>query len=303
MQVDSGCGQKIGPFALLKTTIFILIYTKKTKQTLEDYWRTNSKKYLNKTGYELEFVNRDKNNHGVSSVKYWMPPRDFVISDNNWMDIKGYANTTKFSTENSEALLDRITRHITEKNDYILDFFTGSGTTQVVAHKLRRKWLGIEMGEHFYTVILPRMKKVVTGHQSGISKESDYIGGGAFKYYTLEQYEETLKNSRYGDGEQLEIDSMKSPFEQYVFFGNDKLAHAVKPSSNGKLTINLHDLYPDVDIAESLSNILGKPIRRRTANTVTFSDGTSEPIDPATMTEEEKRHFISLIKPYLWWGE
>ena len=123
------------------------------------------------------------------------------------------------------------------------------------------------------------------------------------KYYTLEQYEETLRNSRYEDGEQLEIDSMKSPFEQYVFFGDDKLAHAVKLSKNGNLSINLRDLYPDIDIAESLSNILGKPIRRRTANTVTFSDGTTEPIDPATMTEEEKRHFISLIKPYLWWGE
>ena len=90
---------------------------------------------------------------------------------------------------------------------------------------------------------------------------------------------------------------MKSPFEQYVFFGDDKLTHAVKPSSNGNIIINLHNLYPDIDIADSLSNILGKPIRRRTANTVTFSDGTSEPIDPATMTEEEKRHFISLVKP------
>ncbi len=56
-------------------------------------------------------------------------------------------------------------------------------------------------------------------------------------------------------------------------------------------------MYPDIDIAESLSNILGKPVRRRTADTVTFAYGTTEPIDPATMTEEEKRHFISLIKP------
>ena len=62
-------------------------------------------------------------------------------------------------------------------------------------------------------------------------------------------------------------------------------------------------MYPDIDIAESLSNILGKSIQSCTADTVTFADDTIEKINPTTMTEEEKRHFISLIKPYLWWGE
>ncbi len=123
------------------------------------------------------------------------------------------------------------------------------------------------------------------------------------KYYAPEHYEETLRHARYQDGKQLEIDSLKSPFEQYVFFSDDKLAHAVKPLKSGKLKINLHDLYPDVNVAESLSNVLSKPIRRRTANNVTFTDGTVEKIDPDTMTEKEKLHFISLIKPYLWWGE
>ena len=122
------------------------------------------------------------------------------------------------------------------------------------------------------------------------------------KYSAPEQYEETLRNARYKDGGQLEIDSLKSPFEQYVFFSDDKLAHAVKPLKNGKLTINLHDLYRDIDVAESLSNVLGKPIRRRTANDVTFTDDTTEKTNPATMTEKEKQHFISLMKPYLWWG-
>lgn len=48
--------------------------------------------------------------------------------------------------------------------------------------------------------------------------------------------------------------------------------------------------------------MLGKPIRRRIADSVTFADGTTEKTDPATMTEEEKLHFVSLIRPYLWWG-
>ena len=197
-----------------------------------------------------------------------------------------------------------------QEEDTVLDFFAGSGTTAHAVINLNRedggsrKYLLIEMGDYFHTVLLPRIKKVVYSKDWKDGKPVSKEGVSHFlKYYTLEQYEETLKNSRYEDGEQLEIDSTKSPFEQYVFFGDDKLAHAVKPSKNGKLKINLHDLYPDVDIAESLSNVLGKPIRRRTADTVTFADGTEEQTNPATMTEQEKHHFISLIKPYLWWGE
>ena len=169
----------------------------------------------------------------------------------------------------------------------------------------KRKYIcSVEMGDYFHTVLLPRIKKVIYSKDWKDGKPVSREGSSHFlKYYALEQYEETLRNARYKDGEQLEIDSLKSPFEQYVFFSDDKLAHAVKPLKNGKLKINLHDLYRDIDVAESLSNILGKPIRRRTANDVTFTDGTVEKTNPATMTEKEKLHFISLIKPYLWWGE
>ena len=192
----------------------------------------------------------------------------------------------------------------------VLDYFAGSGTTAHAVINLnredggKRKYLLVEMGDYFHTVLLPRIKKVVSSKDWKDGKPVSHEGSSHFlKYYALEQYEETLRHARYEDGEQLEIDSLKSPFEQYVFFGDDKLAHAVKPLKNGKLNINLHDLYPDVDIAESLSNILGKPIRCRTANEVTFTDGTVEKTNPANMTEPEKQHFISLIKPYLWWGE
>ncbi|WP_423908547.1 site-specific DNA-methyltransferase [Candidatus Spongiihabitans sp.] len=192
----------------------------------------------------------------------------------------------------------------------ILDYFAGSGTTAHAVINLNRedggerKYLLIEMGEYFHTVLLPRIKKVVYSKDWKDGKPVSREGSShCLKYYTLEQYEESLKNARYEDGEQLELDSAKSPFEQYVFFGDDKLAHAVKPLKNGKLKINLHNLYPDIDIAESLSNILGKQIRHRTADTVTFEDGSIEKIDTTKMTEQEKRHFISLIKPYLWWGE
>ncbi len=194
-------------------------------------------------------------------------------------------------------------------NGLTLDYFAGSGTTAHAVINLNRedggnrKYLLIEMGDYFHTVLLPRIKKVVYSKDWRDGKPVSHEGSSHFlKYYTLEQYEETLKNSRYKDGEQLELDSTKSPFEQYVFFGDDKLAHTVQPK-NGKLNINLKDLYPDIDIAESLSNILGKQIRKRTADSVTFEDGTTEKTNPAKMTEKEKIKFISLMKPYLWWGE
>ncbi len=202
-----------------------------------------------------------------------------------------------------------------QDKDIVLDYFAGSGTTAHAVINLNRedggnrKYLLIEMGDYFHTVLLPRIKKVVYAKDWRDGNPVSREGSSHFlKYYALEQYEETLRNSRHEDGEQLELDSAKSPFEQYVFFGDDKLAHAIKlkkgkSKKNGKLDINLQNLYPDMDIAESLSNILGKPIRKRTADSVTFADGVTEKTNPSTMTEKEKQHFVSLLKPYLWWGE
>ena len=249
-------------------------------------------------------------------VKYWPLWKNIK---NNWTDIPGYARDWSFSTENAEVLLMRCLSAITDEDagEVVCDFFAGSGTTLAVAQKLGRKWLGVEMGGHvaeFYKDmdgknkigILGRMKKVLGGHASGNGNgKAEYKGGGAFKYYSLEQYEETLKNSRYKGGRQIELDSNKTPFEQYVFFDDDKLAHVGKAdhAGGGKLEINLKNLYPDMDIAESLANILGKQIRRRTADSVTFTDGATEMTEPLKMDEKEKLHFISLIKPYLWWGK
>ncbi len=94
---------------------------------------------------------------------------------NNWTDIPGYASPSKwgFSTENHEKLLKRAIESTTNKDDLSYGLLLGSGTTTAVAHKIGRKWIGIEMGEHFYTVILPRMKKVLAYDKSGISKEKD----------------------------------------------------------------------------------------------------------------------------------
>jgi len=110
-----------------------------------------------------------------------------------------------------------------------MDFFLGSGTTTAVEHKLKRKWIGVEMGEHFYSVVLPRMKKVLAYDKYGISKEKDVKekynekqAGGFFKYYELEQYEETFANTVYENYDMF-IAGNKSPYEQYVFMKGEKM--------------------------------------------------------------------------------
>ena len=95
-------------------------------------------------------------------------------------------------------LIQRILTHFSNPGDWVLDSFLGSGTTAAVAHKMNRKWIGIELGEHCHTHCLPRMKKVVDGtDQGGISKAVNWQGGGGFKYYYLAP--SLLKKDKHGN--------------------------------------------------------------------------------------------------------
>ena len=158
--------------------------------SLEDYWI--------QTGKSLEFVKRDGDK--IGSIKYWIPPRTETMADTNWLDIKGYANKWGFKTENSEGVLKRVIDSLSEKDDYIIDCFLGSGTTAAVALKLQRKFIGIDMGDHISKIAYPRLKYVLNGEKSGISNLCTYRGGGCFKYIRLEQYEDTLNNLEVNDG-------------------------------------------------------------------------------------------------------
>jgi len=211
----------------------------------------------------------------------------------NWTDISGYSPTHGFTTENSEELLQRVIESTSKKGDFVFDFFLGSGTTTAVAHKLGRKWIGVEMGEHFYTVVLPRMKKVLAYDKSGISKEvKEYQGGGFFKYYELEQYEETLANTVYENHDILVI-GYKSPYEQYVFLKDEKMLKALEIDyKNKKVKIDLDKLYKNIDIAETISNLTGKWIKKIKKDEIEFADGTK--INPNDLD-------YKLIKPLIWW--
>ena len=84
-----------------------------------------------------------------------------------------------------EQLLKRIIEMSTKEGDYVLDSFLGSGTTAATAHKMGRKWIGIEMGEHAYSHCQKRLCNVIDGEQTGISKSVNWHGGGGFKFYEL----------------------------------------------------------------------------------------------------------------------
>lgn len=100
-------------------------------------------------------------------------------------------NNTLFGSENAfdtpkpERLVYRILHIASNPGDLVLDSFLGSGTTAAVAHKMGRRYIGIELGEHCYTHCLPRLKAVVDGEQGGISKAVEWKGGGGFKFYEL----------------------------------------------------------------------------------------------------------------------
>ncbi len=90
-----------------------------------------------------------------------------------------------FTTPKPERLIQRIIHIATNPGDLVLDSFLGSGTTAAVAHKMGRRWIGIEMGEHAQTHCLPRLQKVVDGEQGGISQAVNWQGGGGFHFVRL----------------------------------------------------------------------------------------------------------------------
>lgn len=91
-----------------------------------------------------------------------------------------------FATPKPEKLLQRILTVSTKPGDIVLDSFAGSGTTGAVAHKMGRRWIMVELGEHCHTHIIPRMKKVIDGtDQGGLTEAVNWKGGGGFRYYRL----------------------------------------------------------------------------------------------------------------------
>jgi adenine-specific DNA-methyltransferase len=196
------------------------------------------------------------------------PPKKI---DSNWTNIQSYSQDPAFPTRNAEDLLKRVYEAASAEGDLVMDFFLGSGTATAAAQKMKRKWIGVEMGDHFYTYVLPRMKRVLAGEQTGISKEVNWQGGGFFKYCELEQYEDTL-----------------SKVECDTFLADQVMTPRVTPQIQANQSIP----YEDVDIPGSLSCLTGKWIRKITPGEVEFQDGSK------LNTDNFDRE---LIKPFIRW--
>lgn len=100
-------------------------------------------------------------------------------------EVKVFNSSVVFSTPKPERLIERILTIATNEGDLVLDSFLGSGTTAAVAHKMGRRWIGVEFGEHCYTHCKKRMDIVIDGEQGGISKVHNFKGGGGYRFYEL----------------------------------------------------------------------------------------------------------------------
>lgn len=92
-----------------------------------------------------------------------------------------------FDTPKPELLLHNLISCCTEEDDLVLDFFAGSGTTQAVAHKLKRQYIGVEQLDYINTILVERLKKVIAGEKGGVSELAEWKGGGEFVYFELKK--------------------------------------------------------------------------------------------------------------------
>ncbi|WP_322876238.1 site-specific DNA-methyltransferase [Mycoplasmopsis felis] len=168
------------------------------------------------------------------------------------------------SGQKPEALIQRILNSTTKENDLILDFFLGSGTTAAVAHKMNRRYIGIEQMDYIQDITIERLKKVIDGEQGGISKSVNWNGGGSFVYCELLENTNSLisqiqdasnenitiiKNLIYSDNRIVpylttkELQDVDKDFETLSL--KDKKQALIKLIDKNKLYVN----YSDIDDA------------------------------------------------------
>lgn len=160
------------------------------------HWALPHEKFLEEV--KLGKIYFGKNGDAMPTRKMYLKnAKDGVIARTWWTykEVSGNQDAKRevlaifgdsgFITPKPEKLLSRILTIATNSGDLVLDSFLGSGTTTAVAHKMGRRYIGIEMGEHAVTHCQPRLKKVVDGEQGGISEAVNWQGGGGFRFYKL----------------------------------------------------------------------------------------------------------------------
>ena len=160
------------------------------------HWRTTQEEYYKLLNDNRIVFGKTGNSKPQQKRFLYEAQSKGVVSGTWWDDVGTATEATKeiqklfikgnlFATPKPERLIERVLTLATNPGDLVLDSFLGSGTTAAVAHKMGRRWIGIELGEHAYTHCYPRMKAVCDGEQGGISKTVKWKGGGGFKFYEL----------------------------------------------------------------------------------------------------------------------
>jgi len=160
-------------------------------------WKVVEEKYRNLLQEDKVYFGKD-GNAVPSRIQFlrdiegmapwtWWPHEDVGHTDEAKKEMHAlYGVTGSFDTPKPERLVQRILHIATNSQDLVLDSFAGSGTTGAVAHKMNRRWIMVELGDHCHTHIIPRMKKVIDGDDAGgITKAVNWKGGGGFRYYRL----------------------------------------------------------------------------------------------------------------------
>ena len=155
-----------------------------------------------KQPFRRVFRDEDEKNEKPSAVRSDFLLREFIstllIKSKNKQgndEIDQLFSRDEFDYAKPEQLLRAIIDITTSENDLVLDFFMGSGTTQAVAHKMNRRYIGIEQMDYINTVSVPRLQKVIEGEQGGISKDVEWQGGGSFVYIELMEKNRGFINS------------------------------------------------------------------------------------------------------------
>jgi len=157
------------------------------------------------TGPKREGATKGKYFQGIPKEKSSEASKNQSMPIENFYDLAGSFGNCRHeggvefrSGKKPEKLLEIILRHFSDAGDLVLDSFAGSGTTAAVAHKMGRRWITVEIGDHADTHVVPRLQKVIDGSdQGGISKAVDWKGGGGFRYYTLAP--SLLTQDKYGN--------------------------------------------------------------------------------------------------------
>ena len=159
-------------------------------------WQTSKDKFLSLVADNRIWFG-SKGNNVPRLKKFLSDVKDGVTSMTIWLhsevghnqdakqEVKAFNTEEVFTTPKPEKLIQRILHLSTKPGDIVLDSFLGSGTTAAVAHKMGRRWLGIEKGAHAESHCLPRLQKVVGGEQGGVSESLGWTGGGGFSFVLL----------------------------------------------------------------------------------------------------------------------